>query len=62
MAVGVIISNRRIKGSCGGLNNSMDEDGPSICDVCTTPPEECDRVRAAVAEEANHHGGTEDAE
>ncbi|WP_339907248.1 FAD:protein FMN transferase [Symmachiella dynata] len=59
MSVGVMISGRRIKGSCGGLNNAMDEGGRSICDICTTPPEECDRVRAAVAEEANHHGGTE---
>ncbi len=49
MAIGVIISNRRIKGSCGGLNNFKDEQGNSICDSCTTPPEECDRVRDAVA-------------
>jgi len=62
MSVGVMISGRRIKGSCGGLNNAMDEGGRSICDVCTTPPEECDRVRAAVAEGASHHGGTEETE
>ncbi|QDT46729.1 Thiamine biosynthesis lipoprotein ApbE precursor [Symmachiella dynata] len=59
MSIGVMISGRRIKGSCGGLNNAMDEGGRSICDVCTTPPEECDRVRAAVAEGADQHGGTE---
>ncbi len=52
MSVGVIVSNRRIKGSCGGLNNMTDDEGRSICDICTTPPEECDRVRAAVAEGA----------
>lgn len=32
MAVGVIVSNRAIKGSCGGLN---DIDGlQSACDIC----------------------------
>ncbi len=34
MAVGVIISNRSIKGSCGGLN---DIDGlQGACDICET--------------------------
>lgn len=49
MAIGVIISNRRIKGSCGGLNNIPGAEGSSVCDTCTTPPEECDRVRAEAA-------------
>lgn len=31
MAIGVIISNRAIKGSCGGLNLLM---GSSACDIC----------------------------
>jgi thiamine biosynthesis lipoprotein len=41
MAVGVIFSNRAIKGSCGGLANMPGQDGKSICEVCTVPPEEC---------------------
>ncbi|PHR90517.1 MAG: hypothetical protein COA78_35150 [Blastopirellula sp.] len=41
MAIGVIISNRRIKGSCGGLNQFKDSQGNSICDACTDPSPEC---------------------
>lgn len=32
MAVGVIISDRRIKGSCGGIASMMG--GESACDLC----------------------------
>lgn len=45
MAVGVIISNRRIKGSCGGLAGFKDNAGNSICDVCTKPSPDCDGKR-----------------
>lgn len=41
MAVGVIFSNRAIKGSCGGLANMPGHDGKSICELCTVPAEEC---------------------
>ena len=41
MAVGVIFSNRQIKGSCGGLAGMLDENGNSLCESCSTPPEEC---------------------
>ena len=41
MAVGVIVSNRRIKGSCGGLANFRDERGNTICEACTNPSPEC---------------------
>lgn len=41
MAVGVIFSNRAIKGSCGGLANMSGQDGKSVCDLCTVPAEEC---------------------
>lgn len=34
MAVGVIFSNRSIKGSCGGLNNMKTEDGETFCELC----------------------------
>jgi len=41
MAVGVILSNRRIKGSCGGLANMRDSQGQTICDGCSTPSPDC---------------------
>ncbi len=40
MAIGVILSNRRLKGSCGGLAN-MKEKGHTICEGCTNPSPEC---------------------
>lgn len=46
MAVGVIVSNRRIKGSCGGLAGFKDDQGNSICDACTNPAPECRGERA----------------
>ncbi len=41
MGVGVLISNRRIKGSCGGLAGFKDDQGNSICDACTSPSPDC---------------------
>ncbi len=41
MAVGVIFSNRKIKGSCGGLAGFKDSEGRSICDACNDPSPEC---------------------
>jgi len=41
MAVGVLLSNRRIKGSCGGLAGFKDSQGNSICDACTKPSPDC---------------------
>jgi len=41
MAVGVILSNRRIQGSCGGLANLRDEQGEVTCPVCGDPSESC---------------------
>lgn len=35
MAVGVIFSNRCIKGSCGGLNNIEGAEGCSACGGCS---------------------------
>ena len=40
MAVGVIFSNRRIQGSCGGLANMTDRVGRPMCD-CGLEPGEC---------------------
>lgn len=54
MAVGVLVSNRRIKGSCGGLAGFEGADGRSICDACSDPSPECrgDRASSAAAEAA----------
>ncbi|WP_148073973.1 (Na+)-NQR maturation NqrM [Bythopirellula goksoeyrii] len=41
MAIGVIVSNRRIKGSCGGLANMRDSQGNTMCEACTHPSPEC---------------------
>lgn len=41
MAVGVIFSNRRIKGSCGGLANMRDSQGNTLCEACEHPSPEC---------------------
>ena len=40
MAVGVILSNRRLRGSCGGLAGREDAQGPTACDLCTAPSKE----------------------
>ena len=40
MAVGVIFSNRAIKGSCGGLNNMSDRFGEPMCE-CGAKPGSC---------------------
>ncbi len=37
MAIGVIFSNREIKGSCGGLAGMRTENGESFCEVCGAP-------------------------
>ncbi|MCA9241141.1 MAG: hypothetical protein KDA37_13115 [Planctomycetales bacterium] len=57
MAVGVILSNRCIKGSCGGLAGFKDEHGNSICEACTNPSPECrgERTRRE-AEQADSAG------
>ena len=47
MSVGVIISNRSIKGSCGGLNDIDGLEG--ACDICKIK-EQCKRHRKAQRE------------
>ena len=41
MAIGVIVSNRRITGSCGGLANMKAEDGEPMCECGARPGESC---------------------
>jgi FAD:protein FMN transferase len=49
LAIGVIVSNRRLHGTCGGLAGMQDEHGRPICEACTNPAEECDEFRRRVA-------------
>ena len=41
MAIGVLLRNREIKGSCGGLASMPGSEGKSICDLCSVPREKC---------------------
>ncbi|MCH7990256.1 MAG: FAD:protein FMN transferase [Planctomycetes bacterium] len=47
MSVGVLFSNRRLKGTCGGLAGLKDEQGQTVCDACTNPFDECAGVETA---------------
>jgi len=53
MSIGVILKNRELKGSCGGLASMPGQDGKSICELCTVPKEQCSKpeVRARLAQE-----------
>ena len=42
LAVGVIFSNKRLKGSCGGLANMTSENGKSMCEICPNNGSEWD--------------------
>lgn len=55
MAVGVILSNRQLKGSCGGLS-AMSQNGQgeaSPCSLCTKPATDCSRRSEAAQTEAS---------
>lgn len=56
MAIGVMVSGRRIKGSCGGLGSMAGSDGRSPCMACGSEPTDCDDARqAACVVEADGH-------
>lgn len=58
MAVGVIFSNKPIKGSCGGMN-AIGMDG--ACDICGDDPNKCkeqSEKAAEVAPSANFYDAT----
>lgn len=52
MAVGVIVSGKQIKGSCGGLAGMKDENGDSVCLSCSRRTEGCRDRSARVDEDA----------
>jgi hypothetical protein len=60
MAVGVIVSNRRLRGSCGGLAGLKDEHGRTLCDACSTPSETCRGPEYARSARHDHHGEDEE--
>ncbi|MEZ6061178.1 MAG: FAD:protein FMN transferase [Planctomycetaceae bacterium] len=41
MSIGVLVKNRELKGSCGGLAAMPGSDGRSMCELCSTPREDC---------------------
>ncbi|HSS64297.1 MAG TPA: (Na+)-NQR maturation NqrM [Gammaproteobacteria bacterium] len=47
MSIGVIFGNRRIKGSCGGLNNMKKLLGITPCSACLDPGPDCPLRRIA---------------
>ena len=50
MAIGWIVSGKRLRGSCGGLAGYQDEQGNPICDACTNPAAECEEFRAKICD------------
>jgi len=56
MAIGVILGNCRLRGSCGGLSSLKDDNGEPLCGSCETPAEDCpikDAVKSAPGAEGN---------
>lgn len=54
MSIGVILSNRRIHGSCGGIANLRDARGNPLCDGCTSRSEDCDTEAASAQTDRTH--------
>lgn len=57
MAIGTMIQNKSLKGSCGGLASMPGSEGKSICELCTIPKDQCtnadlrEQMQAAAAAE-----------
>ena len=61
MAIGVLVRNRELKGSCGGLSAMAGAEGQSVCDLCSVPKDECvnAEVREKLAAQAESLQGVE---
>jgi len=44
MAIGAIFNNKPVTGSCGGLANMTNEDGETVCGICSKPTMDCEEV------------------
>ena len=53
MSIGVILGNRKLKGSCGGLANMKDDQGNPLCSMCETPPDDCPELSKQAAAPEN---------
>jgi FAD:protein FMN transferase len=54
MAIGVLLSNRRIKGTCGGLAGMQDSSGKTACEMCSDPSPTCTGNPEQRAETVEH--------
>lgn len=61
MAIGTILQNKSIKGSCGGLASMPGSEGKSICELCTIPKDQCtnaelrEKMQTASADQCDDH-------
>ena len=54
MAVGVIISNKQLKGSCGGLSAMAGKsEDASPCSLCTKPVSDCPKKKDETTQDAS---------
>ena len=59
MAIGTMLQNKSLKGSCGGLASMPGSEGKSICELCTIPKDQCTneelkkQMQAAAAKSAD---------
>ena len=56
MSIGVILGNRKLKGSCGGLANMKDDQGNPLCTMCETPPDDCPELSKQATAHENPTG------
>ena len=41
MSIGVLIANRRLRGTCGGMSAVTDRHDNIVCSLCTLPSDDC---------------------